>query len=373
MPSTVLDLTGLRAASAPRGRRAGRRGARVCKACQARVTCLCQLCVNSRRPMSTIPPMAVTALSLEQLRTAASRRRRSRRRRAARPRARAPAGRDRADRVRELHVAVGARGRRLDADEQVLRGLSRPPLLRRLRGGRRDRAAGHRSREGALRRRARERAAPRRRADEHGRVLRVPRPGRHDPLARALARRPPDARPEGELLRAAVHDRPLRRQPRDEPRRLRRGAAAGERTHRPKLIVCGGSAYPRAVEAERFREIADEVGAYLLCDMAHFAGLVAAGLHPNPVPHCDFVTSTAHKTLAGPRSGFVLCREEHADGARSRGVPRDAGRPAEPRRSPPRRRASRSPARTRSATTSSRCARTPTRTRPSFRRAASTC
>jgi glycine hydroxymethyltransferase len=83
--------------------------------------------------------------------------------------------------------------------------------------------------------------------------------------------------------------------------------------HRPKLIVCGGSAYPRAVEAERFREIADEVGAYLLCDMAHFAGLVAAGLHPNPVPHCDFVTSTTHKTLAGPRSGFVLCREEHAD------------------------------------------------------------
>jgi glycine hydroxymethyltransferase len=82
--------------------------------------------------------------------------------------------------------------------------------------------------------------------------------------------------------------------------------------HHPKLIVCGGSAYPRTVEAWRFREIADEVGALLLCDMAHFAGLVAAGLHPNPVEHCDFVTSTTHKTLAGPRSGFVLCREEHA-------------------------------------------------------------
>jgi glycine hydroxymethyltransferase len=82
--------------------------------------------------------------------------------------------------------------------------------------------------------------------------------------------------------------------------------------HRPKLIVCGGSAYPRTVDAARFREIADEVGAYLLCDMAHFAGLVAAGLHPSPVPHCDFVTSTTHKTLSGPRSGFVLCREEHA-------------------------------------------------------------
>jgi len=82
--------------------------------------------------------------------------------------------------------------------------------------------------------------------------------------------------------------------------------------HRPKLIVCGGSAYPRTVEADRFREIADEVGALLLCDMAHFAGLVAADLHPSPVPHCDFVTSTTHKTLAGPRSGFVLCKEEHA-------------------------------------------------------------
>src|SRR5438034_1678435 len=81
---------------------------------------------------------------------------------------------------------------------------------------------------------------------------------------------------------------------------------------RPGLIVCGGSAYPRIVETDRFREIADEVGALLLCDMAHFAGLVAAGLHPNPVEHCDFVTSTTHKTLAGPRSGFILCKQEHA-------------------------------------------------------------
>ncbi len=82
--------------------------------------------------------------------------------------------------------------------------------------------------------------------------------------------------------------------------------------HRPRLIVCGGSAYPRTVEAERFREIADEVDALLLCDMAHFAGLVAAGLHPTPVPYCDFVTSTTHKTLSGPRAGFVLCKEEFA-------------------------------------------------------------
>ncbi|MFL5935712.1 MAG: serine hydroxymethyltransferase [Gaiellaceae bacterium] len=81
---------------------------------------------------------------------------------------------------------------------------------------------------------------------------------------------------------------------------------------RPKLIVCGGSAYPRTVDTAEFRKIADEVDALLLCDMAHFAGLVAAGLHPNPVDDCDFVTSTTHKTLAGPRSGFILCREEHA-------------------------------------------------------------
>src|SRR6188472_2635138 len=83
------------------------------------------------------------------------------------------------------------------------------------------------------------------------------------------------------------------------------------REARPRLIVCGGSAYPRTVDTAKFREIADDVGALLLCDMAHFAGLVAAGLHPNPVEHCDFVTSTTHKTLAGPRSGFILCREEH--------------------------------------------------------------
>jgi glycine hydroxymethyltransferase len=82
--------------------------------------------------------------------------------------------------------------------------------------------------------------------------------------------------------------------------------------HRPRVILCGGSAYPRTVETWEFRRIADEVGALLWCDMAHFAGLVAAGLHPNPVNDCDFVTSTTHKTLAGPRAGFVLCREEHA-------------------------------------------------------------
>jgi glycine hydroxymethyltransferase len=98
---------------------------------------------------------------------------------------------------------------------------------------------------------------------------------------------------------------------------------------RPKIIVCGGSAYPRTVEADKFREIADEVGALLLCDMAHFAGLVAAGLHPNPVEHCDFVTSTTHKTLAGPRAGFILCREEHAKKLDSAVMPGMQGGPLE--------------------------------------------
>jgi glycine hydroxymethyltransferase len=96
---------------------------------------------------------------------------------------------------------------------------------------------------------------------------------------------------------------------------------------RPKVIVCGGSAYPRTIEADRFRAIADEVGALLLCDMAHFAGLVAAGLVPSPVEHCDFVSSTTHKTLAGPRGGFVLCREEHAKALDSAVMPGMQGGP----------------------------------------------
>jgi glycine hydroxymethyltransferase len=83
------------------------------------------------------------------------------------------------------------------------------------------------------------------------------------------------------------------------------------RQHRPRLIVAGASAYPRVIDAARFRAIADDVGARLMVDMAHFSGLVAAGLHPNPVEHADVVTSTTHKTLAGPRSGLVLCRDEH--------------------------------------------------------------
>jgi len=79
--------------------------------------------------------------------------------------------------------------------------------------------------------------------------------------------------------------------------------------HQPKLIICGYSAYPRTIPFEKFRAIADEVGAYLLADIAHIAGLVAAGVHPNPVPHCDVVTTTTHKTLRGPRGGLILTRD----------------------------------------------------------------
>lgn len=81
---------------------------------------------------------------------------------------------------------------------------------------------------------------------------------------------------------------------------------------KPRLILAGASAYPRIIDFKKFREIADEVGAYLMVDMAHIAGLVAAGVHPNPVPYADFVTTTTHKTLRGPRGGMILCREEYA-------------------------------------------------------------
>ena len=82
--------------------------------------------------------------------------------------------------------------------------------------------------------------------------------------------------------------------------------------HQPKVIVAGATAYPRVIDFARFREIADSVGAKLMVDMAHFAGLVAGGAHPSPVPHADVVTFTTHKTLRGPRGGTILCREEHA-------------------------------------------------------------
>jgi glycine hydroxymethyltransferase len=99
------------------------------------------------------------------------------------------------------------------------------------------------------------------------------------------------------------------------------------REHRPKLIIAGASAYPRIIDFAKFRQIADEAGALLMVDMAHIAGLVAAGLHPSPVPHADFVTTTTHKTLRGPRGGMVLCRADYAKTVDSKVFPGMQGGP----------------------------------------------
>jgi glycine hydroxymethyltransferase len=101
------------------------------------------------------------------------------------------------------------------------------------------------------------------------------------------------------------------------------------RERRPRMILAGWSAYPRFLDFERFREIADEVGAYLVVDMAHFAGLVAAGLHPSPVPYADVVTTTIHKTIGGGRGGMILCREEYAKRIDSGVFPGQQGGPLE--------------------------------------------
>src|SRR5690242_6543620 len=101
------------------------------------------------------------------------------------------------------------------------------------------------------------------------------------------------------------------------------------REHRPKLLLAGWSAYSRVLDFPRFREIADEVGALLMVDMAHFAGLVAAGVHPSPVPYADVVTSTVHKTLGGPRGGVILCKAEYAKKINSAVFPGQQGGPLE--------------------------------------------
>jgi len=99
------------------------------------------------------------------------------------------------------------------------------------------------------------------------------------------------------------------------------------RQHNPALIIAGASAYSRTIDFKPFRDIADEVGAYLLADIAHIAGLVVAGVHPNPLPYADFVTSTTHKTLRGPRGAFILCREKYADRVDSAVMPGIQGGP----------------------------------------------
>ncbi len=103
--------------------------------------------------------------------------------------------------------------------------------------------------------------------------------------------------------------------------------AAKAREHKPKLIIAGASAYPRVLDFAKFAQVAKEVGALLMVDMAHIAGLVAAKLHPDPVPHAEFVTSTTHKTLRGPRGGFILCKSEWADKINSAVFPGVQGGP----------------------------------------------
>ena len=103
------------------------------------------------------------------------------------------------------------------------------------------------------------------------------------------------------------------------------------RQHRPKMIVVGYSAYPRAIDFAPFRAAADEVGAMVMVDIAHFAGLVAAGIHPSPVPLAEFVTTTTHKTLRGPRGGMILCKRAVREEPQLVGLPRQPGRPADAR------------------------------------------
>jgi glycine hydroxymethyltransferase len=104
-------------------------------------------------------------------------------------------------------------------------------------------------------------------------------------------------------------------------------AAALAKEHKPKIVIVGASAYSRTIDFAKFREIADSVGAAVVVDMAHIAGLVAAGLHPNPVPLAEFVTSTTHKTLRGPRGGLILCREQYAKTVNSQIFPGIQGGP----------------------------------------------
>ena len=242
------------------------------------------------------------------------------------------------------------------------RRLPRQALLRRLRGRRRNRAACDRPREGALRRRPRE----------------CPAAGAQTNMAVYMAAlKPGDTILSLELAHGGHLTHGLKVNFSGQLYTIAHYGVSREtnvvdydevlekaRQARPQLIVCGGSAYPRTVDTAKFREIADDVGALLLCDMAHFAGLVAAGLQPNPMEHCDFVTSTTHKTLAGPRSGFILCTAEHAQAVDRAVFPGIQGGPSSTR-SRPRPPASRLPRRRPFATISRRsdAMRTRSRTR----------
>ena len=145
----------------------------------------------------------------------------------------------------------------------------------------------------------------------------------------AGARRPPHPRNEAERVGQALQDRRLPGQAARTTASTWSRSSGWRKEQRPKMIVAGWSAYSRHLDFAEFRRIADEVGAYLMVDMAHFAGLVAAGEHPSPVPHADVVTTTTHKTLGGPRAGLILCKEEHAQAIDKAVFPGQQGGPLE--------------------------------------------
>ena len=193
-----------------------------------------------------------------------------------------PGGGARAHRQRELRLARGAGGGRLDPHQQVRRGVPGQALLRRLRGGRPGRAAGHRPRQGALRRRARQRPAALRLAGQHGGLLRARPAGRHAPGHEPQLRRPPDPRLAGQLLRQALQDRPLRPRAGGRDHRHGRGGPPGPRAQAAGSWWSAPAPTRGRSTSPGSREIAREVGAAMVVDMAHIAGLVAAGLHPSP-------------------------------------------------------------------------------------------
>ena len=185
-------------------------------------------------------------------------------------------------------------------------------------------------RQGAVRGRPRQRAAALRCQRQHVRVPGVVEAGRHGARPQPRPRWPPDPRFAGQRQRHARTTSCLQVTPGDERIDMDQVRDLALE-HRPKMIVAGTTSYPRRLDPEPFRAIADEVGALFMFDAAHIAGLIAGGAHPNPVPFADIVTFTTHKTLRGPRGGCILGQAEHAAGDRQGRVPRLAGRPARAR------------------------------------------